>query len=132
MAKKQLILVVDDEWLIVEFLVDQLEEAGFAVISEPSGNGAIATFDAHAKEVIALITDVRLGTGPSGWDVAHHARTCVPTMPVIYMTADSAAEWAANGVPNSILIQKPFVAAQIITAVSQLLNAQSSNPPPMS
>lgn len=35
----------------------------------------------------------------------------------------SAHDWSANGVPNSVLITKPFVAAQIITALSQLLNA---------
>jgi DNA-binding response OmpR family regulator len=118
MVEKQLILLVEDELLISELLVDQLEEAGFAVLSESNGQSAIATFDAQANEVIALVTDVRLGSGPSGWGVAHHVRTRAPTMPVIYMTADSAEEWGANGVPSSVLIQKPFVPAQVITAVS--------------
>ena len=38
------------------------------------------------------------------------------------MTGDSGHEWAVKGVPNSILIGKPFVAAQIITALSPHLN----------
>jgi FixJ family two-component response regulator len=42
----------------------------------------------------AVVTDVRLGTGPSGWDVAHRARELVPTIPVIYMTGDSASLWS--------------------------------------
>jgi DNA-binding response OmpR family regulator len=38
---------------------------------------------------------------------------------------DAAAEqWASHGVPNSILLTKPFAPAQLITAVSNLLNAE--------
>ena len=57
-----------------------------------------------------------------GWDVARHAREGKPDMPVVYMTGDSADEWASKGVPNSILLTKPFAPAQLVTAVAQLLN----------
>jgi hypothetical protein len=43
-------------------------------------------------------------------------------IPVIYISGDSAADWSAEGVPESIMISKPFVMAQIITAVASLLN----------
>ena len=56
------------------------------------------------------------------WDVARRAREKIPTLPVVYVTGDSAHEWAAQGVPNSVMISKPFVAAQIVNAVSTLLN----------
>jgi len=39
------------------------------------------------------------------------------------MTGDSADEWASKGVPNSILITKPFAPVQLVTAVSRLLNS---------
>ena len=42
---------------------------------------------------------------------------------MIYMTGDSANEWRSRGVPNSLLIIKPFAPAQVVTALSQLLNA---------
>ena len=45
--------------------------------------------------------------------------------PVVYMTGAAADEWASQGVPNSILLQKPFAPAQLVTAVSQLLNTGS-------
>jgi hypothetical protein len=38
------------------------------------------------------------------------------------MTGDSAYLWSAHGVPNSVLLQKPFVDAQLITALANLLN----------
>jgi hypothetical protein len=39
------------------------------------------------------------------------------------MTGVAADDWLAEGVPNSILLKKPFAPAQLVTAVSQLLNA---------
>jgi hypothetical protein len=39
------------------------------------------------------------------------------------MTCASADQWTSQGVPNSILLHKPFAPAQLMTAVSQLLNA---------
>ena len=39
------------------------------------------------------------------------------------MSGAHADEWASKGVPNSIMLAKPFAAAQLVTAVSQLLNA---------
>ena len=41
------------------------------------------------------------------------------------MTGADAEKWPINGVPNSILLNKPFAPAQLLTAVSQLLNATS-------
>jgi len=38
-------------------------------------------------------------------------------------------EWASKGVPNSLLLVKPFAPAQIVTAISQLLNASPPIPP---
>jgi hypothetical protein len=46
---------------------------------------------------------------------------------VVYITGDSAHEWTVHGVPNSVLVTKPFAAAQVVTAVSQLLTAGSSS-----
>ncbi len=43
-------------------------------------------------------------------------------MPLIYMSGDSSGEWASQGVPNSIMIGKPFAFPQLITALSMLLN----------
>jgi hypothetical protein len=41
---------------------------------------------------------------------------------VIYMTGAAADQWPVQGVPNSILLAKPFAPAQLVTAISQLLN----------
>jgi CheY-like chemotaxis protein len=72
----------------------------------------------------ALVTDINLGSDKlSGWEVARHARAINPDFPVVYMSGDSAEDWASKGVPHSIMLAKPFAPAQLVTAVSQLLDA---------
>jgi CheY-like chemotaxis protein len=73
--------------------------------------------------IAGLVTDIRLGGGPDGWKVARHAREAIPHLPVVYISAYSAHEHTARGVPDSIMVQKPFAAAQITTAISTHLNA---------
>lgn len=73
------------------------------------------------EDLAGLVTDIRLGVGPSGWDLARQARRSRPDLPIIYMTGDSGADWPAEGVPRSLVVQKPFASGQIVTALSNLL-----------
>jgi CheY-like chemotaxis protein len=125
------VFVVEDEVLIQGLLVDPLEDAGYRVIVASSGPEAIKLLDGQeAASIRALVTDINLGrTSPSGWEVARKAREVHPEIPVVYVTGDSAHQWPSQGVPNSLLITKPFAPAQIVTAVSQLINQATSTPP---
>ena len=75
------------------------------------------------------MTDINLLGKLDGWEVGRAAREIDPTMPIIYMTGTHVEEWASKGVPNSLLLAKPFAPAQIVTAISQLLNATPPVPP---
>lgn len=118
-----LLLLAEDEVFIRDLLEDVLITAGFKVVVASNGTLAVAELDENAPRFKAVILDIRLGSKLDGWDVARRARELVPHMPVVYMTGDSGYDWPSKGVPNSVLIAKPFVPAQIITAVSTLLNA---------
>jgi CheY-like chemotaxis protein len=117
------LLVVDDEDFIHLLIGDALEEAGYAFDTATDPEQALALLDEKHVQYRAIITDVNMGAGkPTGWEVARHARELSPDIPVVYMTGDSGGDWSANGVPNSVLILKPFAIAQVVTAISQLLN----------
>ena len=126
MSDSVCVFVVDDEALILLAIEHALQDGGFDHKSVMSAKEAVVLFSEHGEDCRALITDVNLGGELTGWDVARNAREKFPTLPVVYVTGDSAHEWAAHGVPNSILVNKPFVAAQIINAVATLLNTESS------
>ena len=117
-----LLLVVEDEALIRLELEGALHEGGYATESESSGEAAIGKLEANSP-VRALVTDINLIGERTGWDVARRARELFPDLPVIYVTSAASEEWSSQGVPKSILIQKPFAPSQIITAIAQLLNA---------
>lgn len=114
-------LLVEDEILILEIVQDALEQAGFRVRAVPSSFAALEFMSEGVEELAGLVTDIRLGVGPTGWDLARHARRTRPDLPVIYMTGDSAADWPVEGVPRSQVVQKPFAVGQIVTALSAMM-----------
>jgi two-component system cell cycle response regulator CpdR len=94
-------------------LEEALTEAGFEVHLAINGREATKALEANGA-VSALITDIRLPIdGPDGFDLAHRARELSPTIAVVYMSGDSAFEWASKGVPKSMMLAKPFAIAQL-------------------
>ena len=125
MPELPLILVVKDEYPLQGVVEEALIDGGFETDILSSGEEALTLFRGRVKNYRALVTDVSLKGSISGWEVARQVREIDPGCPVIYMTGAAADEWASQGVPNSILLQKPFAPAQLVTAVSNLLNAGS-------
>jgi CheY-like chemotaxis protein len=122
MTGSVVILLVEDEAFIQDLVELVLQEGGFAVVKASSGDEAMAMLEADKTEFHALVSDINLGRGPTGWAVAKRARELNEHLPVVYVTGGNGHEWASQGVPNSIVVGKPFASAQIVTAVSQLLN----------
>ena len=122
MTELPLVLVVEDEYLMQRDVEAALTDGGFATEAVFSGEEALSLFMDGIKNYRALVTDVRLAGKLTGWEVARRMREREPAIPVIYITAEAAAQWASHGVPNSLLVSKPFAPAQLVTAVSNLLN----------
>jgi DNA-binding response OmpR family regulator len=120
------VLVVEDEALICSFIEDALSDGGFEACSVHSGEAAMSTFRDGRKQCRALLTDVNLGDGISGWELARKIREITPDFPVVYMTSASAPDWKSQGVDGSLLIEKPFAPAQLAAAVSQLLDTRAA------
>jgi len=120
------VLVVEDEALIGSFIAEALSEGGFEACTIHSGEVALSTFLDGREQCRALLTDVNLGDGISGWELARQIREITPGFPVVYMTGASAGDWNSQGVAHSVLIQKPFVPAQLVTTISRLLDTSTS------
>lgn len=116
------ILVAEDEPQIQRFIEDALSDGGFETGIAQSGEDALSLFNDGRSDYKALVTDNNIGAGLNGWELARRVREIDPDFPVVYMTGGHAEAWKPQGVPNSILIEKPFAPAQLVTAISQLLN----------
>jgi DNA-binding response OmpR family regulator len=122
-ADLPIVLIVEDEEAIQSIVEDALNEGGFGTAITPSAEEAVTLLKEKAMDYRALVTDINLKGRMNGWELAKQAREMDPTFPIVYMTAAAANDWASHGVPNSVLLEKPFAPAQVVTAVSQLLNA---------
>jgi DNA-binding response OmpR family regulator len=117
------ILVVEDDQSIQSIVEEALSDGGFEPAIASSGEEALTALRGTGSKYRMLVLDIKLGRdGIKGWDVARRARAINPALPVIYMTGADADDWAIQGVPKSILLNKPFAPAQLVTAVAQLLN----------
>ena len=126
MQELPVILVIEDEYPIQGIVEDVLIEGGFATDILSSGEEALTLFRGGLKPYRVLVTDVTLKGRLSGWEVAAQIREADPGFPVIYMSGAHAEDWASRGVPKSIMLNKPFAPAQLVTAVAQLLNSAPS------
>ena len=125
MANVPVVLVVEDDELLQEVVHDALKEGGFDLTTVASGQEAVAMIESGVVKYSALVTDINLKGPTKGWEIARLVRQIDPVVRVVYMTGAAADDWASEGVPNSILLKKPFAPAQLVTAVSQLLNTGS-------
>jgi CheY-like chemotaxis protein len=119
---KLLVLVIEDDQAIQGVVEDALIEGGFEPAIAASGEEAVTLLKGNQTKYRALVTDINLLGRIDGWEVAKRAREVDPDFPIVYITAANADQWASQGVPNSILLTKPFAPVQLVTAVSSLLN----------
>jgi CheY-like chemotaxis protein len=116
------VLVVEDDPSVSELMEEALRGLGL----EPSCVGT----DLEAYSILpiqppfrALVVDVNLGQGTTGFDVARFARQVIPEIPVVYVTgAVTEDSFRAFGVPGSIFIAKPFLPGELTEALRSLVS----------
>ena len=123
MADLLVIMVVEDDQQIQSLVEEALSDGGFEAAIAGSGEEAVTLLKGNRSHYRALVTDINLLGTMDGWEVARQAREIDPAFPVVYMTGAAADQWASHGVPNSVLLCKPFAPVQLVTAIANLLNA---------
>jgi CheY-like chemotaxis protein len=111
------VLVVDDEILVRFDVVRCLEDAGYAVIEAGNGEAAIALCSADTS-IDMIITDINLGGGASGWDVAECFRAARPDVPVIYTSGKSLDP--ERCVAGGVFVAKPYRHSDILDVCQRL------------
>ncbi len=114
-------MLVEDEPLIALSIEMSLQDAGHYVRYAATGIDAWAVLEARPLNIACLVTDVRCGAGPRGWEIARHARSILPNLPVVYVSGDGAMDHARLGVAHSLMVPKPFHVDAIVQAVRALL-----------
>jgi CheY-like chemotaxis protein len=110
------VLIVEDNALTRMDLAEAFEASGWIVLEAGSGQAALNLCDSDLQ-VDALVTDIDLGSGTTGWDVAR-AFWGRNTLPVIYVSGNSDAPH--RHVPQSRFVAKPCPPSMLIEACVHL------------
>lgn len=100
------VLLVEDDYITNAALREHLEEVGFQVESVYSGAEALAAIERQPPQ--SLITDISLGSGPNGFDVARFAQLTRPGVRVVIISSELSKHAEPTDVAASAFIAKPF------------------------
>lgn len=112
------VLIVEDEWLVRMELVDAFEAEGCDILESASAEEALETLRT-TRGVALLMTDIRLVGAMTGWDLAEQARTFMPQLPVVYLSANQPDP--GRIVPGGVFLEKPALMRNVIQAAKQVL-----------
>ena len=122
------LLLAEDEALIGMTLQCILEDSGFRVLHVLTAEEGLMQLRDDPASFMGLVTDIRLGVGIDGWELARGARELITFIPVVYMSGDRAIEHSSRGVTGSVMLQKPFAPALLLNAVANAVNAAPQRP----
>lgn len=121
-----LILVVEDDPLILEFLCEILQDEGFVVQPQTSADAASQYLEQHAQDVRMLLTDITMPGKLNGADLANLFGDRWPDKPIMIMSGYETP--ASSGVRHAVsFIKKPWALGQLLDCVQ---NALQANLPP--
>jgi CheY-like chemotaxis protein len=115
------VLVVEHEWLVSDMIATHLREAGYLALEIATG-AALALLRQGAHFDI-LLTDINLGAGANGWDVAEAFRAAHPHGPIIYVSGNPIE--LGRRLPNSLFFQKRYNPEHILSACQEMGESRS-------
>lgn len=111
------VLVVEDDGDLCDLVSDVLDEADIGTVCARTDRDAYAAIPT-LPTFMALIVDVNLGRGVTGFDIARFARQVIPEIAVLYISGESSQDAvASHGVKDSGFLQKPFTPDELIDAL---------------
>ncbi len=121
------VLLVEDEFLISEWVTESLEEQGFAVHAVANAADALRHLDASPVDV--LFTDINLPGGVDGTVLARRARELLPELAVVYASGGVNVLDPQVRVPRSTFVPKPYVPALIGRVLANAVKERATPAP---
>jgi signal transduction histidine kinase len=117
------VLVVEDNDGVLEFACTALEDLGYRVLLARNGPEALAQLESEER-IDLLFTDVVMTMDMTGRQLADHASTIRPSLPVLFTTGYSRNAIFHQGRldANVNLLSKPYTQAELARKVRAALN----------
>lgn len=119
--EKCIVLVVDDEQMMEEYIEELLQRYGYEHQSFTSPAEALEFFSVHRDEVDLIISDIKM-PAIDGFELTRKAALMRPDIPVILLSGYSETLPDAATLPNvRALLEKPLLKTDLLQAVEGVL-----------
>ena len=116
------LLLVEDDDLVRMSVAMMLEDLGFTVHEAETGEAALQRLNAGLNADI-LVTDIDLGPGISGMQLADQVREVWPRLPVVFVTGRTTVLHGRPSRKGEAHLPKPFEGEALARVVRSLLPA---------
>jgi CheY-like chemotaxis protein len=123
------ILVVEDEVLIRLAVADYLRVCGYRVLEASTGEEAQTIFG-DDQRIDVLLTDIDLGRGMTGFELARWAREAHPQVRVLLTSGVARMAQSAGELCDLPLLKKPYPHERLVEEIRRRLGALRRAGPP--
>jgi CheY-like chemotaxis protein len=117
-AKRPVVLVVEDDFLIRMNAAQMIEEAGFSVVEAANSDEAVAILESRL-DITVVFTDIQMPGSMDGLKLAAAIRSRWP--PIHIIATSGLVDVRKEDLPNGgRFLPKPYSPAQIIDALREL------------
>ena len=116
------ILVVEDEVLIRLAVADYLRACGYRVLEASTGEEAQAIFG-DDQDIEVLLTDIDLGRGMTGFELAGWVRQEFPDVRVLLTSGVARMAQSAGSLCDLPLLKKPYPHEKLAEEIRKRLGA---------
>ena len=129
-GKTGLIMVVDDELSVANFIGEVLRNAGYEVALFNESPSALRHLQAHHRDVAVLVTDQNMPL-MNGQELAEQAKALNPHLPIVlitgFATSFQSKQWKRLGLNG--FLTKPFRIDELLDTVGSLVPEVRRAPP---
>lgn len=121
------VLLVEDEFMISEWVAQSLSDQGFDVQTAANADDALQHLASDPIDV--LFTDINLPGRMDGAALARRARELLPHLPVVYASAKATMLAPDARVPGAIVVPKPYEPALVGRLLTAALHQAEGSAP---
>jgi CheY-like chemotaxis protein len=118
------VLVVDDDPDVRRFIVDLLEDSGYAVVAAVDGPAGLKAL--HEQGPFDLLLLDFAMPGMTGSEVARTVRAEKPDQPILMMTGYLEHEAVLSELGAQPMLQKPFEPAELLFRVAAMIERKAA------
>ncbi len=116
------VLLIEDDALIRNVVAEMLIAEGFDVDGLAYAEDALVLLGS-GDTVDVLVTDINLGAGLSGLDLASIARARFPDVEIVFISGNAVDRDGRTPGPHEHLLLKPFRPAELIRVINEAVDA---------